>query len=244
MNARDRAILYGMAIGDGHISYRIRYKDNKYRYEHAELIMGHYPKQKDYLQHKADLIYSIFGGKKPVLRTTSHTLKATNKTYVGFRYAKTNPYFRQMHRNLYTEDRKKKITSKILSYLDVHSLALWYMDDGSMSYNKNKSGEITSLSFSICTQVSEEEADLIIDWLKENFDISARKYCYKDKYDVRGSTQASLTLAHTIHEYVVPCMMYKLAPAFNFVFRKSAKHPNFKVDEDIVQALGIVNPEK
>lgn len=239
MNKKQRAILYGLAIGDGHISYRTRYKDGKYRYEQAELIVGHSPKQKEYIEYKADLIHSIFGGKRPKVSDTSHTLKATGKTYKGHRIAKTNKYFRQMHRVLYREDKKKSITGQVLSYCDANSLALWYMDDGSILANKNKRGEVTSLNFRICTQLSDpEEADFILEWLKDTFGIEAKKFLAKGKYDIGGATQATLTLVSVVQDYIHPSMSYKILPAMKFVFRKSAKHPNFKVDDDIVYSLG------
>lgn len=234
MNKKDRAILYGLAIGDGHISYRTRYKDGKYRYEQADLIIGHGPKQKEYIEYKADLILSIFGGKRPKVSKTKHTLN-NGKTYTGWRIAKTNRYFRQMHGVLYRQDRSKRITGQVLSYCDDKSLALWYMDDGSINQNKNKSGEITSLSFRICTQFTDEdEAKFVIEWLKDTFGIPAKYYLAKGKYDVGGGTQATLNLVSVIKDHVHKSMLYKIQPAFDFVFRKSAKHPNFKVDDDIV----------
>ena len=164
MNKKDRAILYGLAIGDGHISYRTRYKDGKYKYEQAELIIGHSPRQEGYINHKADLLHSTLGGKRPKVSHTQHTLKTTGKTYPSRRIAKTHKYFRQMHKVLYSNNNKKRITGQVLSYLDDHSLALWFMDDGSINHNKNKQGEVTSLNFSICTQVDEEQADMDRDW--------------------------------------------------------------------------------
>lgn len=237
MNKKDRAILYGLAIGDGHISYRNRLNKGKYPYVSAELIIGHSPKQEGYIEHKADLIHNILGGKRPKVSKTTHTLKTTGKTYPSRRIARTHTYFRQMHRVLYSEDNKKRITGQVLSYLDEHSLALWFMDDGSINHNKNNQGEITSLNFSICTQVDEEQADWIVEWLNTKFGIEAKKYKAKGKYGIGGGTQATLTLVNIIQDYVVPCLMYKVAPAMKFVFRKSAKHPNFKVDDDIVQAI-------
>lgn len=234
MNKKDRAILYGLAIGDGHISYRTRYKNGKYRYEQADLIIGHGPKQKEYIEYKADLILSIFGGKRPKVSKTKHTLN-NGKTYTGWRIAKTNRYFRQMHGVLYRQDRSKRITGQVLSYCDDKSLALWYMDDGSINQNKNKSGEITSLSFRICTQFTDEdEAKFVIEWLKDTFGIPAKYYLAKGKYDIGGGTQATLNLVSVIKDHVHKSMLYKIQPAFDFVFRKSAKHPNFKVDDDIV----------
>jgi hypothetical protein len=113
------------------------------------------------------------------------------------------------------------------------------MDDGSIISNQNKAGETTSLSFRICTQfLEEDEASFVCEWLKESFGINAKYFKSKGKYDVGGATQATLTLVSVIEEYVIPSMFYKIAPAMRFVYRKSAKHPNFKVDDDIVQSLG------
>jgi hypothetical protein len=243
MNKKDRAVLYGLAVGDGHISYRKRLKDGKYPYTSASIVLGHSPKQEDYLTHKVELLHSILGGKKPSVQKTNHTL-SNGETYPGRRVEKGNTYFKQMHRVLYPTDNKKCITGQVLSYMDAHSLALWYMDDGSILQNKNKQGEVTSLSFRICTQVSEEEAGWIVDWLKNQFGVEAKSFVSKGKYDIGGATQATLALVNTIADYVVPCMLYKVSPAFKFVFRKSAKHPNFTVDDDIVRALGNSKPKE
>lgn len=236
MNKKGRAILYGLAIGDGHISYRKRFRDGS-PYVSAELIVGHSPRQEGYINHKADLIHQILGGKRPKVSQTKHTLKATGKTYPSRRIAKTHKYFRQMHRVLYSENNKKRITGQVLSYLNDHSLALWFMDDGHINSNKNKQGKVSSLNFSICTQVCEEQADWIVDWLKNKFGIEAKKYKTKGGYDIGGGTQATLSLVNVIQDYVTPDLMYKLVPAMKFVFCKSAKHPNFTVDDDIVQTI-------
>jgi hypothetical protein len=238
MNNKDRAILYGLVIGDGHISCRQRLKDGKYPYTSSEIIIGHGLKQYDYIKHKAALLKSVLGGKEPKVSNTKHTLKATGKTYNGYRICKSGKYFRQMHKVLYPVDKKKVISRKALSFMDAHSLALWYMDDGSIMANKNKQGEVTSLSFRICTQCSEEEANILVEWLKGSFGIDAKSFKSKGKYDVGGATQATLSLVNTVQEYIIPSMSYKILPAMKFVFRKSAKHPNFRVDDDIVRALG------
>lgn len=236
MNKRNRAILYGLAIGDGHISYRTRYKSGKYRYEQAELIIGHGPKQLDYLTHKRDLLLQIFGGKPVKIAQTKHFLKAMGKEYTGYRIAKTNPYFRQMHKALYSSG-KKLISSKVLSYLNEESLAFWFMDDGNILANKNKAGENTSLSFRICAQFpTEEEAMLVASWLNERFSIKAKHFKSKDKWDIGGATAATIALVNTVQDHIHPSMIYKILPAMKFVFRKSTKHPNFLVGDDIVQS--------
>lgn len=235
MNKIDRAILYGLAIGDGHISYRTRLKDDKYEYEQAELIIGHSIKQEEYIKYKAKLIHSIFGGKENKVSIVFHTVNG-NK-YEGRRVSKTNKYFRLMHRVLYSQNNKKLITSKVLSYLNEQSIALWFMDDGSISFNKNKQGEITSLSFSICTQVCEEEAKLIVSWFKEKYDLDLKYFKSKNYYDIGGNTNTTVKFIDLIFDYLHTSMLYKIKPLAKFTIRKSAKHPYFSVDDDIVQSV-------
>jgi hypothetical protein len=237
MNAKDRAILIGLVLGDGHIQNRVRFKDGKYRYEQADIRLGHCPAQKEYLEHKVEMLHRIFGGKKPTVREKFYTLKATGKTYPGFVAEKTNPYFRLLHKWIY-ENKKKKVTKELLEWCDDHTLALLFMDDGSMIFNKNKAGEITSLYFRITTQFdNQDEADALLRWLSQ-FGIEAKKFQSKGRWDIGGGTQATLNLVHVIQQYLVPCMMYKIMPAVNFVIRKSARHPHFSVDEDIVRSVG------
>lgn len=237
MNVKDRAILIGLTLGDGHISNRVRFKDGKYRYEQAELHLGHCPTQKDYLEHKTELLHRIFGGKKPTIREKTYTLKSNGKSYLGYVASKTNPYFRLLHKWIY-KDKSKVVTDDLLAWCDEHTLALLFMDDGSMIHNKNKAGEITSLYFRITTQFTDQnEADAVLRWLSK-FGIEAKKFQSKGKWDIGGGTQSALTLVHVIQPYLVPCMMYKILPAVNFVIRKSARHPHFSVDEDIVRSVG------
>jgi len=141
-----------------------------------------------------------------------------------------------MHRNLYATE-KKVVTEKVLSYLDEHSLALWFLDAGTIRSNKNKQGEVTSLGFELCTQCNTpEEAALICKWLQDRFGIDCRVYIMKGRYNIRGATQGTLVLCSIIEPYVPSSMAYKIIPSFRFVYRKSAKHPNFMKDDDIVQA--------
>ena len=240
MNKDNRAILYALAIGDGNLHFRERTKDGKYKYTSCELRIGHGPKQKEYLEHKRDLVLGILGGVAKIRKNT-HTIKG--KKYNTFSFQKTHNYFRQMHGILCKHDRKKRITPEVLSFLNVHSLAIWFMDDGTIGHNKNKAGEITSLWFSICTQFeSVEEARLVADWMLLKFGIECRPYQSKGRWNVRGATQATLLLSYLIEPYMIPCMHYKIAPATRFVFRKSARHPQFSLGEDIVRPTGNYEP--
>ena len=87
MNNKTRAVLYGMAIGDGSISYRTRLKDGKYKYIESALTIAHGPKQKEYLEYKRDLIHSLMGGVKINIRKNTH--KIGDKEYNTYSFGKT-----------------------------------------------------------------------------------------------------------------------------------------------------------
>ena len=223
MNSIDRGALVGMSIGDGSLTYRVRYNKDKngeakYKYIDSSLIIGHSIKQKEYCEHKRDKVHSIFGGKKNKLSRVKHTL-SNNKTYQGVRFQKTAKYFRTLHRRLYNEEGKKYITRKVLNYLTPEGIAYWFMDDGSGSVNKNKEGKVTSIFARISTYVSEEEADTIIEYFKEEWDLDCRKgYCKKTGlYLHRFNTNAFVKLANLIEPYIIPSMRYKIKPVEDLI---------------------------
>jgi hypothetical protein len=238
MDVDDWGVLYGLALGDGHISSRERWKKDKhgfprYRYEAVELVIGHGPKQHEYIQHKANLIARVLGGSPPRVSEVTSNNKLVGKTYPGFRLAKTSPVFREMHGIIYTKQSGvwvKRFTPQLLDRLTAHSLGLWFMDDGSMRGNKNKNGEVTSLFAEITTQIAQrEEAELVADWFARRWGIATELRTNKAKFDIGFGTQACVDLDAVIAPFVIPCMSYKLKWRRELVLRHSIRHPHHHV---------------
>jgi len=207
MDKRKRGILYGCAIGDGGI-----YLDKSQSAQTARLIIGHGPKQLEYLKYKQKLLHSTLGGKEPSLYTYKSTNKKTSKTYTNHQLYKNHKYFRQMHRVLYPEG-TFRYSEQMLSYLTDQSLALWYMDDGSGSISKNNKtkkpcGCMTRLS----TYCSFEEADLLRDWFKEKYNLEVKfdKDKRNDKYSLRFNTKDSKEFVSIVSPYMFNTMKYKI----------------------------------
>lgn len=207
MDKRKRGILYGCAIGDGGI-----YLDKSQSAQTARLIIGHGPKQLEYLKYKQKLLHSTLGGKEPSLYTYKSTNKKTSKTYTNHQLYKNHKYFRQMHRVLYPEG-TFRYSEQMLSYLTDQSLALWYMDDGSGSISKNNKtkkpcGCMTRLS----TYCSFEEADLLRDWFKEKYNLEVKfdKDKRNDKYSLRFNTKDSKEFVSIVSPYMFDTMKYKI----------------------------------
>lgn len=225
MNKRDRAILYGMSLGDGCVS---KQNTNK----NYGLTIGHGPNQRDYLQHKAGKLHSIFGGKVININEYQSFNKTSGKTYTNLQIRKTHPYFNQIHKNLYRTG-KKVFTRKVLDFLSDEGLAYWFMDDGSGSVLKNRDGRSCGCSLRIATYFSLEEAEICKDWFAERYSVLAKFDTDKrsGRVSLRFGTLDSKKLANTLSPHIVDCLRYKIDCVLNYSPRVL---DSTNVDEDIV----------
>lgn len=213
MNKQDRGILYGMSLGDGCISKQATNAN-------YALAIGHGPKQQEYIQHKADKLLSIFGGK--VVNVGSYDVynKGVGKTYTNLQLRKLHPYFNQMHRNLYPKG-KKVITRKVLDFLTDEGLAYWFMDDGCGSVMKHKKGYFCGCNIRIATYFSLEEALITNQWFQDRYKITASFDVDKrnGKVSLRFTTLASKVFAQIVLPYLLPSMRYKVDKVITYIPR-------------------------
>lgn len=184
-----RAILLGMIIGDGCIS---SYKNKGYK-----LVIRHGKQQEDYLLFKKELIESIFYNRA---LTITHVQN-------GLQIQKSSKIFRIYKKWFYTNNIKD--FTKILKYLNLQSVALWYMDDGSLSAKKHR-GKIHAYELTLNTYITKEQNQAIIDWFKLKYDINFSQTKGKGKYRLRMGTQEARRFCALIEKYVIPSMKYKL----------------------------------
>jgi len=228
MNKIERGALYGLSLGDGCITLSKGAKNHS-------ILIGHGPKQEEYITHKAKKLQSIFGGKELKVRFYQVYNKRTEKSYTNLQISATNPYLNQIHRNLYPTG-VKTITRKVLDFLTDEGLAYWYMDDGAGDICKNKNGKICGCMIRISTYCTKEEALEIQSWFKDKyelncvFDIDKRN----NKYSVRFNTKDSIKFANLIKPFILPCMEYKISSVIDYVPRVQSTLPEKSGGEDIV----------
>lgn len=212
MNRQERGILVGMVLGDGHIRTATAADKLAGRRIAAQLTFSHSIKQREYAEHKLNVLNKIFGGKASLGIGRYKNKYSNGKAVQICHAAKSNPYFKTLKGMMYSAG-GKHITSHVLSMLTPEGIAYWFMDDGSYQFNKRDDGTISSISLNISTYCSEAEADLIISYFKNAYDIEVRKaYCKKTKrWTVRMNTGSARKFAALISEYIVPSMKYKLA---------------------------------
>lgn len=197
MNRTDRAILIGMILGDGCLKKKSR--------DYVEFSMSHCEAQLPYLEYKRDLLHSIFGGKLPNINTRHYG------KYTEHRVSKQHSYFKLLRKWIYPEG-SKRITRSLLDKLDAHALALWYQDDGTMSINLNKEGNISSFELRICCHVSKEEAEDIVGYFGDVWGIASKARLEKKtgKYTIRFNTTNGKLFIGVIKPYIQHCMRYKI----------------------------------
>lgn len=113
MNKTEKATLIGLVLGDGHIDCH----KNKKIYTNSTITFTHSIKQKEYIEWKANLLHSIFGGNKPKV------IEINNNGHPGMRMMKSNKYFKVLHRYLY-KNGVKTIPLKALNRLTPLAIAI------------------------------------------------------------------------------------------------------------------------
>lgn len=186
--------IYGMILGDG----CVRRKPNEQNYQY---LMTHSIKQKDYIMWKRSILDQIGDIKTYVYEYHNKYPQVTVST-------NTRKYFTKLANIFYTKDRKKIITKKILNKVTPLGLAIWYMDDGSLSFNKEgtfSNCEIYTCSFTL------EENKLIQKWFKEKYNLEVTIRCRKNKYySIAFNSQNYKVFLDIIRPLIIPSMQYKL----------------------------------
>lgn len=188
-----RDIVLFMAMGDGHLS------------SSGILSFRHCLKQKDYLDWK----YNILKGRLKC----SEPYYVDNNGYGSFEFRTRTYKFIKLYRKVIYKNGKKDIFSrKMLNKLTPLGLAIWYMDDGSLSQKKDKNGKIVSNDLTLNTYLSKEQNQVIIDYFNEVWNIRMSQAKSKGKYRIRCATKEARKFIAIVKPFVeqVPSMQHKL----------------------------------
>ncbi len=211
-----RAVVMGAALGDGHVSLTGSAMRGRLRLVHGVA-------QREYLEYKIRLLGDL------VQSPSRYHDGAGTYSKVGTYSATTlsRPEIAQIHRELYGDNGRKRITQTYLDQLDELGLALWYLDDGSLTTQNSRYQRVsggtsiypaTRSTFSTYGFTA-EEARIICAWHQERWGIESGV-----TITARGPV-VWLTLAGTrrLHQiiapHVPPTMEYKLLPAYRGQFQ-------------------------
>ena len=196
-----RNLLIGMLLGDGTIS-----NNNVFKIAHSE-------SQRDYLEWKVKQLKEAGirnNGIKSYIKIKGY------KTGVPVYYTQLNiiPFIKVLRKVFYKE---KKILGnrKLLNRLDAKGIAIWYMDDGHINIRKTKDGRPMGFYIKISTCEPKQEVQTIIDFFKEQWNISFYMFHEgkkEDSYSLCCGTKEGLKFIDIVKPYVsqVPSMVHKI----------------------------------
>ena len=167
MNEKQRSIMVGTLLGDGHLETQNQGRTYRLKIEHSI-------KQKEY----TDFFYQNFKS------WANDAPKEKKKTVKGKPY--TNYYFqtrsvgefRFYGQIFYNENGKKVIPEFIDKLLTPLAVAVWFMDDGSAKSKQHKAQILNTQCF------SKRDLRLLIEAFRKRFDIEAKLRSQKEGYQL------------------------------------------------------------
>lgn len=183
LTQEQKEIILGIILGDGYIN------------KQGNLKVSHSKKQFAY-------IYWLHHKLSPLTFSLKENIKTNSFSFT----TKSLDFLKQLRKELYVNG-KKKITKKILEKLTPLSLAVWFMDDGSINESKSNNTLHTE-------EFAYEDKILIKEYFKKKWDIACeiKKYINKKNiyYNNFFNAENSFKLAQLIKYHLVPSMLYKI----------------------------------
>lgn len=186
-------ILVGSILGDGWLTKSSRIG--------AHWTIKYDDKSLSYLEWLYSMLRQLF----------PRGIRQKKNYHQHFIYSKSSPEISEFRKVFYPNG-VKIVPSQIKFLLtDPLSLAIWYMDDGSL--DKRHKYHLNATIATFC--FSYEDCALLANTLKENFGVEARVH----KSTMRGKEQYRLYIVSSsmsrfikiIQPYIQPCFLYKIA---------------------------------
>ena len=192
LTSRQRQILVGSLLGDAHL-------ESRYKLGCATLRIEHSYKQKEYV----DWLHNEF---KKWVRTSPRkkTRWSWGKKQDKYIFMTYGHKILGEFREIFYKNRKKIIPENLEYYLTPLSLAIWYMDDGSIKSNKHRGMFLNTQAFNVL------DVEKLQKILEKKF--STKTVTRKDKnglqiYILGKSAENFMRL---IRSYIIPSMEYKI----------------------------------
>ncbi len=167
----------------------------------ASIGMMHCARQRPFLEYKKRLLDKIFPGR-------SQIREINNNGYPGVVLERGSKKLLLWRRRFYTTG-KKVIARQLLDWLTIEGLAIWWMDDGSLSM-KRRNGKIHARIGYLSTYCTEPESRVVSEWFSTTHDINAKAVPSKGLWRIMFNTEDMKKLCPLIDPYIIPEMKYKV----------------------------------
>ena len=192
LNKRQKEILIGLILGDGHL-------ERLYTPTLGRLKVEHSYKQKDYV----DWIYSKFSNwvrSKPKLRI----VKAWGKLRTNYGFSTYGHQILGKFQERFYERKKKIVPNDLEKDITPLGLAIWYMDDGSIKSRKHKGLFLNTQGF------REDDVKRLQEVLKVKFGISSTTRKDKNGKQIYLGGRSGEKFIALIKPHIISSMKYKI----------------------------------
>lgn len=200
INKESRNLLIAMLLGDGTICSNYVFK------------LSHGDKQKEYLEWKIKQL-DEHGIRNNGLKSYTSTCGFNLGKTVYYTQLSVIPFIKTLRRVCY-KPYKILGNRKLLNRLDAKGIAIWFMDDGNLNLKKRE-GVIKGFYIKISTCLPKDQVQVIIDYFKEEWNISFYMFHEgkkEDSYSLCCGTKEGRKfldiVSPTIRE--IPSMLYKI----------------------------------
>jgi DNA-binding CsgD family transcriptional regulator len=191
LNNEQLQMILGSLLGDMALS-----APSSNRSKNSRLALVHSDKQVDLFNKKKEILGDFMGSFKLQIPKPDKRTGNVYKTWRG--NSKAHKELTDIYNILYI-DNIKTVTKEYLELINSPiALAYWFMDDGT------NGGQIATNGF------KEKEVDLLIDWLREKWNINATKQRNLKNFTIYITSKSRLDFELLIFPYVISSMYYKL----------------------------------
>ena len=189
---RQRAIVTGLLLGDGHLETQNNGRTYRLKIEHGIA-------QKAYV----DWLYREF--KDWVWTPPKERLKLSfGKSIVSYGFATYSSGALRFYAQQFYRERKKIIPKLIGKILDPQAIAIWFMDDGSWKSNQHRTYIIHTLGY------SRSELEHVQKIFAKKFDIIVGIHSQYNGLRLCIAAESSTAFKKIVEPYTIPSMRYKL----------------------------------
>jgi hypothetical protein len=206
MNKNKKALLIGLCLGDGSLTKPDKWNSVSISIEHAI-------KQKELIEYKRDLVKSLTKAKE--INIVERKRERAGVIHTSLNFKKGYKYFRIIRQMLY-KNNVKTFSTKILNKLNDQAVAIWIMDDGSLTLRKKKDGTPSHCQFKLAMCTTKEQCEIVQKFFLNRYNVNMyickhgiKKYTDIQLYSLLCGTKEYYKLAKVIDKYMIPSMKYK-----------------------------------
>lgn len=192
LTQRQRQIIIGKLLGDGHLETQNKGRTYRLKIEHSI-------KQKEYV----DWLYQEF--KEWVLTPPQMKKQEVDgKIYKKYWFNTVSHGSLRFYAQQFYSGKKKIVPKLIHRWLTPMSLAVWFMDDGSIKSKYHRARIINTQGF------TKKEIQRLIDVIKNKYSVQCKLRKQKEGYQIMILAESIDRFVRLIKKFVHPSMTYKI----------------------------------